>query len=396
MRKAFALTFLSIFWPIHLLLAQDFDSEYFTPEIIQIERPVLNVAVCLPFELDEESPTKAGQYATEFYKGFLLGLDSLRMAYGNPPLNIIAIDTGKGIDLHNKLLDKADIIIAPESSSQLAELGAFGLKNKKYIFNTFQARDSTFQENPYMIQGNIVANAMYSKAIDWFLQNLYDAVPVILDNETGKKDRLPFVEALTQKLNEIGREFIMLTYDGALTSSALLSNLPEDATGLVFIPTSGAHNEFQKISTALVNYKNALAETGTTKIRLFGYPEYTRFTGDSYDKMKTIGTTIFSRFYFDPNTLYEHPVNNSYMERYGESLPDGVPNQAMYGFDVAQWILKLTRNESLNPEGILNTHLDDGQQVAYRFMSIPGGGFANDAILLVTLGEEIETIVEIK
>ncbi len=368
------------------------------PAAPEVSARELNVVVCLPFMLNDEKAPKTAVYATDFYRGFLLGVDSLRSFYGNPSISITAIDCDtseqpfSALTKHAADFKKADIIIAPEATNRLEELGRWGKDNKVYIFNAFQARDTTCLVNPYMLQGNALASDMYDKTIDYFIANLNGATPVILDNEKSSHDKQSFVDALTRSLLNAGIDYKSLKYSGTLTSAAISAKLPPSGVNYVFVPVAGSLSEFQKFASALVKYKAETEEADVPgRVRLFGYPEYTRFTGDPLDKMKTLNTTFYSRFYNDPESMETRMVNDSFIDRYGTDLPDGVPNQALYGFDVARWLIALAANGSVDREAIASTRPSEGAQMIYNFDPITGGGFVNDAVIIVTLDENMPT-----
>ena len=369
-------------------------------EVIEEPRE-FRVAVCMPFMLSQEKIEKQGEYATDFYRGFLLGVDSLRAYYNNPLLHITAIDCfspeSLAIPANLDALNDADIIVAPEAQAQLSELEKIGLASQTYVFNVFQSRDNSQNTNPFVLQGNIPSNKMYEKAVNRYIEELNGATPVILDNTTGKRDKQQFIDALTLKLDEAGIEYITIKHEGTLTLSSLSNQLPETPHDYVFISSGGSLADFQKFATALVSMKTAYEENPeiNNTIRLFGYPEYTRFTNDAYNKLKKLGTTFYSRFYNDPQSASTEMINRSFAKRYGTSLPEGVPNQVLYGFDVAHWIIALSAKGEITRDSIGETITDEVAQSGYIFESVEDGGFVNDSLLFVTLYPEDPTRIEV-
>ena len=351
--------------------------------------PTISVVVCQPFMLDEDPLSNTAVYATDFYRGFLLGIDSLRNSHRDLQLKITAIDCGDSdyLKKHASELRDADIIIAPENINRLTELGNFGRENGTYVFNPFQTRDSTYTVNPFMLQGNIPANEMYGKAVDAFVEELGGAVPVILDNEKSKRDKTAFIEPLIRKLEKEGIEYKVVNFDGVLTVQQLMTALQDITQDYLFVPTSGSLADFQKFASALSNYKLAIIDEmpdNRAASRLFGFPEYTRFTGEAYDKLKSINTIIYSRFFNDAQSAETKQLNGSFAARYGTSLPEGVPNQALYGFDLAKWLMLTADNNSPLEKAIEETYVNDGAQMQYKFTAVPDGGFVNNRLLLIT------------
>lgn len=363
----------------------------------------LKVAVCLPFDLGNINKTgKQSIYATDFYKGFLMAIDSLRAEYGNPNIKIFAIDTENPNRVvlskdNADQLREADIIIAPDQAAQLIQLANYGKENAKYVFNVFQPRDSTYLDNPYVLQGTTPADVMYKKAHFGLLTHLDGAVPVILDNTQSKKDKQNFVTELIKEftLNDIN--FINIPYAGTLTDELLAANLPSDAKNFLFIPTSSALVDFQKFEPVLTRLKQKISgdDKTATNVRLFGYPEYTRFHDADFLKLRDLNTILYSRFFNDPKALLTRKLQNSFLKRFGTGLPEGVPNQALYGFDVARWLLELATSGAITSDTITGTWADKNSQMAYRFQSVPAGGFVNNAILIVTLSPYNDAVIEI-
>lgn len=354
----------------------------------------LHVAICLPFMINEETLSRQATYATDFYRGFLLGIDSLRAQYGNPEIHISAIDSGDpsqafaALERQEPGLRNADIIIAPEAANRLADLARYAEVHSKYVLNNFLARDTTYLNNAAVIQGNIAANDMYKRIFEYFVSHLDGATPIFLCNENGAKDKQAFVDELSTYMLNNGVSYKTLTFSGSMTSSAFADYLPVDSANYVFIPMSGSLSEFHKFATALANYKQQVAAAETPgRVSLFAYPEYTRFSSDALDKLKAIGTTFYSRFYNDSDSPSTDAIKASFADRYGSDLPDGVPNQALYGFDVSRWLLAIAAQGAVNPQTITETVIENAAQTPYRFVPVEGGGFVNDAVYIVELSD---------
>lgn len=357
------------------------------------------VAVAMPFALDNPKPGKPAVYATDFYRGFLLAIDSLRSEYNNPRINVTAIDVSDvpSLKRNEGTLRMMDMIIAPDNADVLNELNKFGIQNQIYVLNNFQARDTAPMTNPYAIQGNILQADMFDRAIDYFIDYLNGATPVVLDNTKGTKDKEPFVKQLMSRLANEGIEVKTLSFSGELTSNAVSELLPIEGNDYVFIPMSGSLTEFNKFAHALKNYQKESSEYARPgSIRLFGYPEYTRFSNDALDDLSRLNTTFYSRFYNDSSLGGNDRLNASFIKWFGTELPDGVPNQALYGFDTARWLLALASRGELDESRITGTRITMPAQQAYIMRHVPDGGYINDALFFVTITPGQAVKVELK
>ena len=362
----------------------------------------ISVALMLPFMLDEAKPGKMATYATDFYRGFLLGIDSLRSVYGNPEINITTIDAENDNDFqaltkNAASLRMADLIIAPDNAEQLTLLNRFGEQNQIYILNNFQARDTAAKTNPYALQSNILQNEMFAKVADYFISYLENATPVFIENTSGTQDKEAFVSLLKDTLTKNGIVYKTISFKGNLNPADVSDALPLNDGDYVFIPQSGSLSEFNKFAPALKKFQKEASEYSTpVSIRLFGYPEYTRFSNDALDDLSRLNTTFYSRFYNDNSLNQNDKLNADFEKWYGTPLPDGVPNQALYGFDAARLVLAFASKGELTPETITNTRILDPSQQAYIFKQVPDGGFINDALFFVTIGPGMYVKTELK
>ena len=86
-------------------------------------RQEVNVALMLPLMLNQSQQPKKAQLYTEFYKGFLLAVDTMRRC--GTPINVSVFDTEDsamrvGSLLRDSSLTAAGVIIAPDDETQLS------------------------------------------------------------------------------------------------------------------------------------------------------------------------------------------------------------------------------------------------------------------------------------
>ena len=90
----------------------------------------VNIALVLPFQLHKSAPPKQAYLYTDFYKGFLLALDSTTKV-SDKHINLKVYDTQHNLNVTDSLLSLPEmktmnIIIAPSEPQQLAKINAFG------------------------------------------------------------------------------------------------------------------------------------------------------------------------------------------------------------------------------------------------------------------------------
>lgn len=345
------------------------------------ESDTLRVSVMLPFMLAQEHPDKQAQFYTEFYKGFLMAVDSLRN--DSRPLVVDVFDTSDNIDsvyaiLQRPELKKSDLIVAPDGDDQLGAIASFGKNNGISVMNIFAVRNTGYTTNPYILQANIPHSDMYDSAVDGVLESFPEHTLVFLTSLDGKTDKREFVERMKAKAESAGHPFVEISYHGYLKGTDLERLSPD--TEYLFIPASGAHSEFNHIAGTLRTFKESRDDYN--KAILFGYPEWITFPAESIESMHFMNATIYSRFYNDASSSRTKNFAANFEKWYGTPLMNAIPVQGILGFDSGFFIVKALND---NVEHDRDFDYDyDGIQSGFRFDSPEGSsGKVNDLLYFI-------------
>ena len=333
----------------------------------------VSLAVMLPFMLNEESPSKNACRYTEFYKGLLLAVDSLRN--NGTPIHVTAYDTeGSVLKVREALTDSTfrrhNAIIAPDNSAQMAILAEYGKNNNVKVVNTFIVRDDSYLTNPDMVQANLPSQLMYRKAIDALMERFENATPVFLNIKGTTGDKTDFVGELRKSLDAKGKTYMEVEADGRLTV-ADLKPLPADGN-YVFVPATGRQADLNKLMPGIIEWRD---EAVTPMVRLFGYPEWTTFRGETLDNMHNLNTTVYSRFYTHEDAPRTHDIDAKYKKWYGNRMENAVPRQGLLGFDTGMFVIPYLLHEASSYDGVQN---------GYFFTTAgDGAGSYNDALYFI-------------
>lgn len=330
------------------------------------EADTLRVSVMLPFMLAQEHPDKQAQFYTEFYKGFLMAVDSLRSE--SLPLVVDVYDTSNSLDTVKSILMrpellKSDLIVAPDGDNQLGAIASFGKTNKINVMNIFAVKSTDYVSNPYILQSNIPHSDMYDRAVEGLLEEFPEHTLVLLSSLDGKSDKQEFVSRLKFKAEQEGHPYVEISYHGYLKGSDLES-LSSDKQYL-FVPASGAHSEFNHIAGTLKMFKESRDDYN--KALLFGYPEWITFPEESIENMQFLNSTIYSRFFNDDSSLRSKDFARNFQKWYGTPLLNAIPVQGILGFDSGFYIIK-----TLNDNARSGREFDydyDGIQSSFNFVS---------------------------
>lgn len=343
-------------------------SDTVTVEQANINR-TRHVAIFMPFMLNGKGSSKSAENSSEFYRGFLMGLDTLANTGLSVDINVHVYDTeDKMLTLkktlaNDSLLKNVDLIITPDNVEQTELLGKWGKKYKIPVLNMFAARDTSYVNNPYAFNANIPTGDMLDKAADKYIELSSGYKPVIIRHKGVNQDKAAFVQMLEKRWKEKGVTPITIEFTDRITESVLsdrLSSMPA-GTKFAFIPTSSSYNDFSKYAMAMPAFRDKILANGG-EIMLFGYPEWTTFRSDALKTLHDDNTVIYSRFYSDGKSFDVQGVNNSFRNWYGHGLADGVPSQGLMGYDVAHFVVKMLSESYGVPSHIgIQTTFDFGQ-----------------------------------
>lgn len=345
------------------------------------ENGTTNIAVILPFMLQNANQDKQTQLYTEFYKGMLLAADSLR--HSDRKIVIRAYDSAGSLDsvvniLGNPELEDVNVIITPDDNDQLDAISRFARERNAAVFNIFAVKNTEYLKNPDILQANITHSAVYPKAINEFIRLYPQYTPVFLSSRDGKTDKKDFTSQLREELTRRGRDYVDISYISYLKESDLAS-LNHDGS-YMFIPESGTSSEFSHIAGALKTLRENSSDQN--RIRVFGYPEWITFRGNSLENLHFLDATVYSRFFNDDNSYRSKDIANRYKDWYGTSMIQAVPVQGILGFDAGFYLIK-----SINETGgnILDSkYYYDGVQSGFHFTgSGEGSGKVNDTLYFI-------------
>ncbi len=340
----------------------------------------INIAVVLPFMLDSEQRPRRAELMTEWYKGFLLAIDSLR--HSSRPIHIQTFDT-RGSDatltdiIRNPALARAQVIIAPDNAAHLDRLAEFGADHGIDVMNLFVVADRNYARNPSLFQATIPHDAMYDAAVKAIADNVEgEMTPVILLPKDGKADKQNFIDLLTASFSRRSIPYKTISYEGTLKADDLASLDPDGR--YAFIPNTASQADLNRILPALIDLK--LSMTALDPIRLYGYPEWTTFRGETLTNMHTLNTYAYSRFFTSPDDPWARQVEEAFGRWYGSPMAAAVPRQGLLGFDTGMFLITSLRSGG----SLAESPVYHGVQNAFRFVRPTGiKGHVNDDLYFV-------------
>ena len=338
----------------------------------------VNIALILPFQLHKSAPPKQAYLYTDFYKGFLLALDSAT-SITSKHINLKVYDTQHNLNVTDSILAQPELkamnmIIAPSEPQQLARINNFGKNNSIPVLNCFTTKNEDYLDNPYVYQVNTPTGEMMRNVMNWF-DDQFKGYHVIYLVAPGDNDKEMY-ENICAHVDRKKYNAKAINVNGDLSYSDI-SNLMDPGSKYVFIPSSGDKNLAKRYLKALKEVKK---ERFDCDLSLIVYPEYVLYLKDYQTDMQDIDSYMFTRF-FNAKGFRSRDLEAAYKANFeGEPL-QATPNMAIYGFDTGLYLLK-----SLGVDGRIDeeTPMYKGIQTSFRWERGDNWrGYTNQAIEIV-------------
>ncbi|MGN0223105.1 MAG: LysM peptidoglycan-binding domain-containing protein [Muribaculaceae bacterium] len=360
------------------------------------EAPVANVTLLLPLMLNGDEHAKQARSATEFVRGFLMALDERKDSC--TPIHLTILDTEGSAERTDSLLQTPavrDAAVVIPSDDAFARMHATGFASEGRVLNLFAVQDTTYKCDTNIYQANIPAQMMYEGAADTFLDTFMGYTPVFLICRGGRSEKIAFTDYLRSRYEAAGIQTVDIQYSNMLTQSELADLDPEGM--YVFIPASGALNEFNKFAPALLAYREERADP--TSIALVGYPDWTAFRSDAKTQLHRLDAVIYSRFYADDCSPSVISFQYKFQQLYGNAPADLVPSQAMLGYDTANYLitgLSVSNGRLVQGEDSSHNGLQSSFEFDYDQEVRPGCGPVNTALYIITFNTDNNVTVEVR
>ena len=351
----------------------------------------VNIALVLPFQLHKSAPPKQAYLYTDYYKGFLLAMDSVSRIT-NRHINIKVYDTQHNLNVTDSILalpelKSMNMIIAPSEPQQLARINAFGKANGVPVMNCFTTKNEDYLDNPYVYQVNTPTNEMMHDVMKWFDEQ-FKGYNVIFLNAASESNKEMF-EDIRKHINHKKYSTSTINVNGDLNYDDI-SNQMNPGSKYVFIPSSGDKALVKKYIKALKQVKN---ERFDCDLSLVAYPEYVLYLKDYQTDLQDVDTYMFSRF-FNAKGFRSRDLEAAYKANFDGEPIQATPNMAIYGYDTGMYLLK-----SLGVDGIIDdeTPMYKGIQTSFRWERGDNWrGYTNQAIEIIHFSTDHQITVHVK
>lgn len=341
----------------------------------------INVAMILPFMLKSATPSVSARNNTEFYKGFMLAVDSIRRNT-KKHLCVYAYDNENSLNRTDSILSipslrRMNMIIAPSETKQLAAVNRFCNNNKIASVNVLSIKDEAYATNPYAFQSNIPPTFLSAEIFDWFDKKFKGYKAVLLNEESSEKKDI--YQDLKEHLS--GKSGVSFSINmGNDFSYTALSDKLNPGTKYVIIPSSSSKETLARLMPILKKLKQ---ERIDIDFSLFGYPEYCAYLLEYQTDLHKVDTYIYSRFFYDASNTRTKALESTYHKWYGENMRYTVPRMGLLGFDTGYYFLS-TLAKGDDPFGNKKLPTYNGIQTSFKFERTSNwSGFINKELQFI-------------
>lgn len=333
----------------------------------------VKIGIMLPFQLNKKNPPKQALLYTEFYQGFLLGVEDANKAL-NKEIFINVYDTENSVEVIDSLLNVPDLagldmLVAPGEASQIERVGAWSEKTKVNTINCFAAKDESHLKNPYMLQASI-PTSLFAEKVNAFIDASFEGYSYIFIEDSSTENEGIYAD-IKRHANESGAKVAVLKL-GNLTTTLLSNELNPGGKYLV-VPSTGGKSFLSKAMPVLTKVKDSRYDC---TMALLGYPEFMLSLNDYQEDFHKMNTYLVSRF-FNAGDKPVKAVENRFKAAYKNAMTKSTPVMAIYGYDLAQYIVTtLAQSHDINVQ-----QSSIGAQTDFQFVRPTNwGGFVNQAM----------------
>ncbi|MCI5854270.1 MAG: peptidoglycan-binding protein LysM [Prevotella sp.] len=341
-----------------------------------MRKRALRVGVMLPLH----DVNGDGRRMVEYYRGFLMACDSLKME--GISIDVSAWNVAEDADisqvLKDKKAEKCDLIVGPLYSKQVPAMSDFVKKTGAKMLIPFSINAPAIQENPNIYQVYQSNDDFNDAVIQRYAKQFEGCHTVIIDcNDTTSKKGV-FTFPLRKRLEELGRTYSITNIKSSESqfAKAFSTKMPN-----VVVLNTGRSPELNVVFAKL---NNLTANNTSLNIRMFGYTEWMMYTKYNLDNFYRFNVYIPAAFNTDLLSSKTQRINQKYRWNFHADMMPSLPRFAITGFDHGYFFLKGLHLYGSEFTGALGTVGYTPIQTPLRFERVsPKGGWKNRSVLLI-------------
>ncbi len=261
----------------------------------------------------------------EYTRGFLTGINSLK---------------NSGYKIHFKIVDgmrpaedviteldgfKPSMVISLSEKKFPESLAEYGEVSRTPVVNALDARDTTYLENPYVVQLIAPSDIFNAGVARWFREN-YGERRLVFTGACDQNDQLADALRADWKSRPL-----------TVTEEDLQSLVSDENDGLLLY---GSMVKKAEVSKFLAAVKKLRDENPLADITVLGRPNWIVYDESLSGPMHEVETLIPSRFYMNSESMDSKRFAIEYKSLFDREPARSFPVYSALGYDTAKYFIK--------------------------------------------------------
>ena len=320
-----------------------------------------------------------GRRMVEYYRGLLMGCDSLK--HEGISVDVYAWNTPDDVDISATLTKPeaadCDIIFGPLYSKQMDQLSAFCQQHNVMLVIPFSITAPQLASNSHIFQiyqaPESLVESTSRRLAEWFKDNHL----VIVDCEDPNSTKGSFTASLRQQFEQRKMNYSLTSLSSANASFASAFS-PQKANVVVLNSA-----RLDDLKVAFVKLKDLLAANSNLKVQLFGYSEWLSVADSQQSNFHKYDTYIPAPYYPGLSPMLSKRLAGKYQSSFHQSMSSFTPPLALTGFDHAFFFLRGLHKYGAEFDGAAGRFGYQPVQTPLKFEHLSGGGYQNRAFMFV-------------
>lgn len=298
-------------------------------------KSTVNVAVILPFNLDDAKKSKEAVKMLDFYEGFLLGVEEQKAKGVN--INLYAYDEkstfANGIDslLATPMMAHQDLIVGPMRREHIPTLSRYAREHHIVLAVPFSTHAASLAPSPALFQVNTQTSDLYKEVYDAFLEKHAKANVVFLYQADDKDAHAGYIIGFKNAMRERGIAYRTASMSDLTNLSAVLDSIRPN----VIVPSASSQTAFEKMAHQLEK-ANALSKY---RISLFGYPEWQTYKEANTRLLRKYDASFYATFHTNLQASGVQAFDRKFQSWFKREQSPTVPRYGLLGCDVARYFI---------------------------------------------------------
>lgn len=336
---------------------------------------VIKIGVIAPFGLNEGAHSAEGRKMIDFYRGFLMAVDTLK--HKGISCELFTYEETDDINsiIAKPMLKHCNLIVGPFRPHNAVQVAKFAKENKIVLVTPMSLKSYDLSSNSQVYEISAPQSFTFQNVYNRFTKQYSNANIVFLSmNDPKSNDE--FVNGLKRALDGSSIKYSVADIANPETLKDAMS---QEKTNII-IPNSSSESAFKTMLQKLRNQSAALKDM---KIRLFGYPDWQIYVEKYNSQLDGYGTTFYTTFFANPSNPNIRRFNNTYNNWFTHPQGNSFPKYAELGFDIAQYFInglhqKGSKFSSKTPIAY------ESMQTPFNFIQQGDGASYNNSLMFVT------------